>query len=119
MKRRLLAALAAANLMPAVAVPFPAAAVAAPAAPGGCAVTYQLTTQWPGHFQAAVAVTNRSGVNWTSWRLRYDYIAGQRVLRASGARVIQVGPTVTADNERYNGTVPDGGTAHFTILGSF
>ncbi|WP_183220689.1 non-reducing end alpha-L-arabinofuranosidase family hydrolase [Actinoplanes campanulatus] len=97
-----------------------AAAVAMPAnaAAAGCSVTYAVSSQWQGGFNADVSITNL-GDPLSSWTLTWSYGAGQTVTQAWNATVTQSGSAVTAKNVAYNGSVATGGTVSFGFNGSW
>jgi endo-1,4-beta-xylanase len=74
---------------------------------GGCQITYQ-AANWGGHpgFTATVTVTNTSSTTITAWTAGFTYTAGQDVEEPGwNATVSQNGPTVTAVNATWNGTL--------------
>ncbi|WP_199517196.1 non-reducing end alpha-L-arabinofuranosidase family hydrolase, partial [Nucisporomicrobium flavum] len=97
----------------AVAVAMPAEAAAA-----GCSVTYAVSSQWQGGFNADVSVKNL-GDPVTSWALRWSFGAGQTVGQAWNASVAQSGSAVTAQNVAYNGSIATNGTVPFGFTGSW
>jgi lysophospholipase L1-like esterase len=93
-------------------------AVATPAhAAGGCTVSYQVTSSWPGGFGASVAVTNL-GDPVQQWSLAFDFPSGQTVSQLWNGVVAQAGTTVTVRNAAWNGAVATGATASFGFNGS-
>ena len=67
------------------------------AASAGCSVSYTVTSQWQGGFNANVAITNL-GSPLTSWTLTWDFTAGQQVTQGWNATYSQSGTKVTAAN---------------------
>src|ERR1017187_2987034 len=94
--RRLAACAAAAAMACAAAT---AGAVSSSAASTGCSVTYTVTSQWPGGFNANVAITNL-GSPLTSWTLTWDFTAGQPITQGWSATYSQAGTKVTRSEER-------------------
>ncbi|MCC2336146.1 rhamnogalacturonan lyase family protein [Cellulomonas wangsupingiae] len=84
----------------------------------GCRVTYAVTNQWGGGFNADVRIDNL-GDAVDGWALTWDYPAGQTVTQAWNATATQSGTTVTARNASYNGTLPSGGSAGFGFTGAW
>lgn len=87
--------------------------------PAACKVTYRITHQWQGGFQADITLTNTSGTAWTGWTVRWTQPAGQRVTQAWNATVTQSGAEVTATHLTYNATLPPGGSTGFGFNGSW
>ncbi|MEU7297235.1 cellulose binding domain-containing protein [Streptomyces exfoliatus] len=90
-----------------------------PAPTGACKVTYKVTNQWQGGFQADVTLTNTSTTAWTGWKLGWDYPAGQRVGQMWNATPAQTGTAVTAQNVGWNGAVAAGASASFGFTGTW
>lgn len=90
-----------------------------PAPTGACKVTYKVTNQWQGGFQADVTLTNTSTTAWTGWKLGWDYPAGQRVGQMWNATPAQTGTAVTAQNVGWNGAVAAGSSASFGFTGTW
>ncbi|MFB9235794.1 arabinofuranosidase catalytic domain-containing protein [Plantactinospora siamensis] len=89
----------------------------ASAAAAGCSVSYTVSSSWPGGFNANVSVTNL-GDPVGSWRLTWNFTAGQTVTQAWNATVTQSGSAVTAANVSYNGSIGTGGSQQFGFNGS-
>ncbi|GII77368.1 hypothetical protein Sru01_23500 [Sphaerisporangium rufum] len=87
-------------------------------AAAGCAVRYQITSQWSGGFGADVTVTNL-GDAISGWTFAWTFTAGQRVTQAWNATVAQSGSGVTAKDAGYNATIPAGGSVTFGFNGSW
>jgi endo-1,4-beta-xylanase len=97
----------------------PVTATTPPASGGGCQLTYQ-ANNWGGHpgFTATVTVTNTSGLTSTGWNAGFTYPAGQDVEEPGwNATVSQSGPTVTAVNAAWNGTLSPGQSTSFGFNG--
>ncbi|HKT02451.1 MAG TPA: family 43 glycosylhydrolase [Rugosimonospora sp.] len=105
-------AVAAAGVV-AVAASVGFATASARAASAGCAVTYSVTSQWPGGFGASITLTNL-GDPLTGWRLTWSFAAGQSVTQGWNATFTQSGTQVTATSMSYNGNL---GTGAGTGLG--
>ncbi|MFC8907214.1 cellulase family glycosylhydrolase, partial [Micromonospora sp. NPDC057140] len=87
-------------------------------AAAGCAVTYQVSSQWQGGFGANVSVTNL-GDAINGWRLTWTFPAGQRVTQAWNATVTASGNDVTAANVGYNAAIATNATVSFGFNGSW
>jgi endo-1,4-beta-xylanase len=93
----------------------PVTATTAPAGGGGCQLAYQ-ASNWGGHpgFTATVTITNTGSVTTTGWGAGFTYTAGQDVEEPGwNATVSQTGPTVTALNAPWNGTLAPGQSTTF------
>ena len=94
------------------------AAVSAQAA-AGCQVAYQVSSQWPGGFTAAVSVTDL-GDAINRWKLTWTFpAAGQQVTQAWNANVTAAGSAVTATNVSWNGAIATGGSVSFGFNGAW
>jgi endo-1,4-beta-xylanase len=109
----------------AAAVPLAVAAAAgtaairpAQAATAGCAVTYSISSQWPGGFGANVSLTNL-GDPVTSWTVTWTFAAGQQVTQAWNTTLTQSGAAVTARNAAWNGSLGTGAGTSFGFNGSW
>ncbi|MET0403368.1 MAG: lytic polysaccharide monooxygenase [Cystobacter sp.] len=81
---------------------------------GDCLVTYTEPDHWNGGFTANVKITNTGTQPLSSWKLVWDYTAGQTIVAGGwSARVSQQGITVTAENETWSGTIPSNGSVNF------
>ncbi|WMF04498.1 arabinofuranosidase catalytic domain-containing protein [Micromonospora robiginosa] len=87
------------------------------AAATGCAVTYTVSSSWPGGFNTNVSVTNL-GDPISSWRLTWTFTAGQTVTQYWNTTLTQTGAAVTAANVSYNGSIPTGGSTSFGFNGA-
>jgi Cellulose binding domain/Fibronectin type III domain len=86
-----------------------------------CHVVYSIVNQWPGGFQAAIAIRNLSTVALTQWTLRWDFSGSQKINGLWNGNSTQNGSAVTVNSLSYNGAIPAGGsydgigfTANFT-----
>ena len=95
-----------------------AVAMPADAAVAGCAVTYAVSSQWQGGFNADVSITNL-GDPLPGWTLTWPYGAGQTVTQAWNATLTQSGAAVTAKNVSYNGALATDGKVAFGFNGSW
>ncbi|MPY64706.1 cellulose binding domain-containing protein [Streptomyces spongiae] len=86
---------------------------------GACAVTYKITNQWSGGFQADVQLTNTGTSAWSGWSLNWSFPNGQTVSQAWNAAYTQSGSGVTAKNVGWNGTVAAGSSVGFGFTGSW
>ncbi|MFI6370343.1 cellulose binding domain-containing protein [Streptomyces sp. NPDC050546] len=84
-----------------------------PAPTGACKVTYKVTSQWSGGFQADVQVTNTGTSAWSGWSLGWSFADGQKVSQAWNAEVSQSGSAVTAKNVGWNTNVAAGASVGF------
>jgi len=85
----------------------------------GCAVTYTITNQWQGGFQADVTVKNLTATPVTGWTVRWTFPAGQTAVQAWNATTTQSGTAVAATNATWNATIAPGGTAAFGFTGTW
>ncbi|MEV1019435.1 cellulose binding domain-containing protein [Streptomyces sp. NPDC050264] len=83
-----------------------------------CKVTYKVTNEWPGGFQADVTVTNTGTTAWDAWSLSWTFPDGQRLTQAWNAEASQSGASVTARNVAWNSKVAAGGSVAFGFTGS-
>lgn len=84
-----------------------------------CAVTYTVTNEWPGGFQADVTVTNTGEAAYDGWKLGWSFPGGQRISQMWNASYQQDGAKVTATDAGWNGTVAPGSSAGFGFTGSW
>ncbi|MCW8220657.1 cellulose binding domain-containing protein [Streptomyces griseolus] len=84
-----------------------------------CAVTYTVTNEWPGGFQADVTVTNTGDAAYDGWTLGWSFPGGQRISQMWNASYQQDGARVTATDAGWNGTVAPGSSAGFGFTGSW
>jgi poly(hydroxyalkanoate) depolymerase family esterase len=71
---------------------------------GGCAATYMVVNQWPGGFQATVTVQNGQSPR-AAWQVSWTFPGGQTITQLWNATYTQTGPSVTARNLSYNGSL--------------
>ncbi|MEU8574385.1 cellulose binding domain-containing protein [Streptomyces asoensis] len=90
-----------------------------PAPSGACAVTYTITNQWSGGFQADVRLTNTGTGAWSGWSLGWSFPGGQTVSQLWNADYTQSGAAVTARNVGWNGNVAAGSSVAFGFTGTW
>ncbi|MFF8532809.1 cellulose binding domain-containing protein [Streptomyces sp. NPDC015532] len=90
-----------------------------PPSTGACTVTYKITNQWQGGFQADVTLTNTGSTAWSGWNLGWSFSDGQKVTQLWNADYTQSGVTVTAKNVGWNANVAAGSTVAFGFTGSW
>lgn len=90
-----------------------------PTPTGACSVTYRITNQWTGGFQADVQVTNTGSTTWSGWVLGWSFVDGQQIGQLWNAEYTQSGAAVTAKNVSWNGTVAAGSSVGFGFTGSW
>ncbi|MFJ3505977.1 cellulose binding domain-containing protein [Streptomyces luteogriseus] len=84
-----------------------------PTPTGACKVTYKITSQWSGGFQADVQLTNTGTSPWNGWSLAWTFTDGQKLTQAWNAETAQSGQTVTAKNVAWNANVAAGSSVSF------
>ncbi|WP_345012922.1 cellulose binding domain-containing protein, partial [Streptomyces shaanxiensis] len=90
-----------------------------PTPTGACAVTYKVTNQWSGGFQADVRLSNTGTSAWSGWSLGWSFADGQRISQLWNAEYTQSGSAVTAKNVGWNGNVAVGSSVSFGFTGSW
>ncbi|MFE5401543.1 cellulose binding domain-containing protein [Streptomyces sp. NPDC056580] len=110
----LLAVAGATTLLGGALVPVVTAEGATPA----CTVEYAVTSQWDNGFQSSVRITNNQAAM-SSWKLTFDFAAGQKVTQGWNAKWSQSGSTVTASNESWNGGLGSGASVGAGFLASW
>ncbi|HEX7301825.1 cellulose-binding domain-containing protein [Lentzea sp.] len=73
-----------------------------------CAVSYRVTGEWPGGFQANVVVRNTGFTAVNGWTARWTFAGGQTVRDMWNATPRQSGAAVTAVNADYNPQIQPG-----------
>ncbi|WP_030313052.1 cellulose binding domain-containing protein [Streptomyces sp. NRRL B-3229] len=86
---------------------------------GTCAVTYKITNQWSGGFQADVQLTNTGSSAWAGWALAWAFPNGQTVTQTWNAETTQSTSTVTAKNVGWNANVAAGSSVGFGFTGTW
>ncbi|KUN88468.1 cellulose binding domain-containing protein [Streptomyces griseoruber] len=90
-----------------------------PTPTGACAVTYTITNQWSGGFQADVKLANTGTSAWSGWSLNWSFPNGQTVSQLWNADYTQSGTAVTAKNVTWNANVAAGASVSFGFTGSW
>ncbi|MFE4580449.1 cellulose binding domain-containing protein [Streptomyces chartreusis] len=90
-----------------------------PAPAGASTVTYRITNQWSGGFQADVQLSNTGSSAWNGWSLGWSFTDGQRITQLWNAEYTQSGSAVTARNVGWNGGVAAGSSVSFGFTGSW
>ncbi|MFB8771591.1 cellulose binding domain-containing protein [Streptomyces broussonetiae] len=90
-----------------------------PGPTGACTVTYDITNQWSGGFQADVRLTNTGTTPWSGWSLSWAFGQGQTVTQMWNAEHAQSGATVTARNVGWNANVAAGSSVSFGFTGNW
>jgi hypothetical protein len=86
---------------------------------GACAVTYTITNQWSGGFQADVKLANTGTSAWSGWTLGWSFPNGQTISQMWNADHTQSGSAATAKNVGWNGSVAAGSSVSFGFTGSW
>ncbi|MGW0425232.1 cellulose binding domain-containing protein [Streptomyces sp. NPDC003015] len=90
-----------------------------PTPTGACAVTYKITNQWSGGFQADVQLSNTGSSAWTGWSLGWTFPNAQTISQTWNAESTQSGSTVTVKNVGWNANVAAGSSVSFGFTGSW
>ncbi|MER5382799.1 cellulose binding domain-containing protein [Streptomyces sp. NPDC002688] len=90
-----------------------------PTPTGACTVTYRITNQWSGGFQADVSLANTGSAAWTGWTLGWTFPDGQKITQLWNADHTQSGAAVTARNVTWNANVAAGSSVSFGFTGSW
>ncbi|MFD4669058.1 cellulose binding domain-containing protein [Lentzea sp. NPDC058450] len=83
-----------------------------------CSVSYRITGQWQGGFQASVIVRNTGTEKVTNWSLLWSFSNGESVQSAWDASVRQYSSLVSATNTSYNQQIASGGSVQFGFNGN-
>ncbi|MPY47338.1 cellulose binding domain-containing protein [Streptomyces acidicola] len=86
---------------------------------GACAVTYKITNEWSGGFQADVQLTNTGTSAWSGWSLNWSFPGGQTISQLWNADHTQSGASVTVKNVNWNAAVAAGSSVGFGFTGSW
>ncbi|MBM7864197.1 cellulose binding domain-containing protein [Lentzea nigeriaca] len=89
-----------------------------PPARAGCAVSYKVTGQWQGGFQAYVTVRNTGTEATNGWTLRWNFTRGESVREMWNATARQSGATVNAVNAEYNPQIAPGASVEIGYNGN-
>ncbi|MDX3661477.1 cellulose binding domain-containing protein [Streptomyces sp. ID05-26A] len=84
----------------------------------GCVVTYRVTGQWSGGFQASVTVRNTGTAPVNGWSLLWSFANDESVRDMWDASGWQYGRIVTASNASYNRQIPPDGSVQFGFNGT-
>ena len=87
-------------------------------AAAGCAVSYQVSSQWGGGFQGAISVRN-TGDPLTAWTLTFTFPDGQTVSQGWGGQWSTGSSSVTVANESYNGALGSGASADLGFIATW
>jgi len=90
-----------------------------PTPTGACTVTYKITNQWSGGFQADIRLTNTGTTPWSGWTLGWSFPNAQTITQLWNADYTQSGTTVTAKNVTWNANVAPGSSVSFGFTGSW
>jgi hypothetical protein len=90
-----------------------------PTPTGACTVTYKITNQWSGGFQADVLIGNTGSSAWSGWSLGWSFADGQKITQLWNADYTRSDAAVTAKNVGWNGSVAAGSTVGFGFTGSW
>ena len=82
-------------------------------------MTYSITGQWQGGFQASVKIANGSTAAINGWSLRWTFANGQVISQLWNGVVSQSGGNVTVTNADYNRVIPGGGSAEVGFLANW
>ena len=82
-------------------------------------MTYTVTNQWSGGFQADVRLTNTGTSAWNGWSLDWSFPGDQKVTQMWNAEHTQSGTSVTARNVGWNAGVAPGASVDFGFTGSW
>jgi len=82
----------------------------------GCQVDYEVTSQWPSGFNAAVTVTNL-GDPIEGWDLEWVFLEGQHLTHGWNAAFTTTAETVNAESLSYNKRINTGSSVSFGFNG--
>ncbi|GAA5201127.1 lytic polysaccharide monooxygenase [Rugosimonospora acidiphila] len=88
-----------------------------PTGGAGCQATYQVTSSWPGNFQANVTVTAGSAAI-RSWTVTWTFANGESISQIWNGTLSGSGGNVSVANIGYNGALSAGGSTSFGFLAS-
>nr|WTB06615.1 cellulose-binding domain-containing protein [Streptomyces antimycoticus] len=88
-----------------------------PGAYANCTARFQLVTEWPEGFKAAVTLTSRKPLD--DWRVTWTFRDSQRVTQMWDGEFTQAGAKVTATAADYNKRVKAGGSLSVGFLGTW
>ncbi len=84
-----------------------------------CKVSYQLSSQWHGGFQANIAITNTGATRINSWVLKFTFPGDQKITNLWNGNYTQSGEQVTITNQSWNGTIAPKGSIGLGFNGSW
>ncbi len=87
--------------------------------PGTCKVSYQLSSQWSGGFQANVTIANTGMTKINGWVLRFTFPGDQKITNLWNGNYTQSGEQVTISNSSWNGTISPGGSLSLGFNGTW
>ncbi|MFJ6128047.1 cellulase family glycosylhydrolase [Streptomyces griseoviridis] len=88
-------------------------------APGAtCSVGYRIVGDWPGGFQAELAIRNTGTTAINGWTLGFSFADGQTVTSMWGGTPTQTGGAVSVAAASYTSSVPAGGSVTVGFLGN-
>jgi cellulase/cellobiase CelA1 len=82
-------------------------------------VTYTITNQWQGGFQAGIDIKNTGGSALSGWTLGWTFANGQTVSQLWNGSYTQTGAVVTVKDAGYNGALAAGATTSIGFTGSW
>lgn len=86
---------------------------------GACTASYQLTSSWPGQFQAQVTVTDGAAAALNGWTVSWSFPAGTTLSQVwNGDASASSGSHVVVKNASYNGSLAPGGSTTFGLVGN-
>uniref|UniRef100_UPI003F55BE0C cellulose binding domain-containing protein n=1 Tax=Peterkaempfera podocarpi TaxID=3232308 RepID=UPI003F55BE0C len=91
-----------------------------PTGSGGCEVTYAITNQWSGGFQADVSLKNTGTTAVDGWTVKWSFGNGQQITQLWNGTLTQSGASVSVADAGYNKSLAaGGGTASFGFTGNW
>lgn len=86
----------------------------------GCRVNYSIVNNWPGGFQASLAITNTGSAPINGWSLRWYFSEAQKVTNLWNGAWAQADRSVTVNSLSYNATIAPGNSySGIGLTGSF
>ncbi|MDT0473081.1 cellulase family glycosylhydrolase [Streptomyces sp. DSM 41014] len=83
-----------------------------------CSVGYRIVGDWPGGFQAELAIRNTGTTAINGWTLGFSFADGQTVTSMWGGTPTQTGGAVSVAAASYTSSVPAGGSVTVGFLGN-
>ncbi|WP_218108369.1 glycoside hydrolase family 9 protein, partial [Actinacidiphila rubida] len=84
-----------------------------------CTVTYSVTNQWSGGFQADVKVVDTGSAALDGWTVIWTFGGDQHIANAWNATVTQSGQQVTAHDAGWNAALAAGATADIGLTATY